>query len=152
MNPVDATKAIVLVQPQAIVDNAEWVGSKGSTPVTVDTAGWGRVDILACLGANDIAVAELEVWECATSGGTYTLVDGAEFGATGLAALPSATDDNKIFHFGIDTQKTKRYIQLFAKNGDGTSGGYVCAVALLSKPSIIPDSDAERGYAASVIV
>ena len=73
---------------------------------------------------------------------------GLVYGAVGAAALPTATDDNKIFAFEIDLRGRKRFLDLVATVGDGTLGGFACAWAELSRLETMPDSVTERGVAA----
>jgi hypothetical protein len=53
------------------------------------------------------------------------------FGATGNPALPSATDDNKMYAFHVSLQGKKRYIDLVATAGNGSTGTYGSAIAVL---------------------
>lgn len=156
MNPSQNQKLVMLVRPQASVNNAEYVGSKGSTPAYVDTFGWNDVTIYAALGAVDSATAELEVWECDTSGGSYALVSDAEYGASGNPALPAADADTALtnkgnYAFHIPLAARKRFLEVFFKAGNN-SASYATAFAILSNPETIPDSAAERGLDQEIFV
>ncbi len=98
-----------------------------ATSYVIDTAGVDYVNIDVIIGATDIAMTTLKVQESDTKTDSTTLSSGADitglvYGASGYAALPSATDDNKIFSFEINTQGRKRYLQLVAVAGNGTTG------------------------------
>jgi hypothetical protein len=156
MNVLQNIKMVPLVRAQAAKNNAEWVGSKGSTPAYVDTFGWNECSVYCTLGAIDIAIAELEVWECATSGGSYTLVTDAEFGASGNAALPAADADTATtflgnYAFHIPLAGRMRFLEIYLKAGNN-SASYATAFALLACPDTIPDSAAERGLDAEIFV
>jgi hypothetical protein len=73
--------------------------------------------------------------------GTLADVTGLNFsGGTDIAgaatSLPSATDDNKLFVFQVDLRGKKRYWNIVATAGDGSTGTYLAAVAVLSRNSV----------------
>lgn len=149
MNWTQNTKIVPVVLPGVIVDNDDFVGSKGdAAPVSVDTAGFDYLDAYFVLGATDIAMAELDIWECDTSDGTYTQVPGADY----TAALPSATADGGVYAWHVNLTGRKRYFQIEAKAGDGSTGSYGTAFAVLSRAKQGPDTAAERGLAAEKFV
>lgn len=148
MNLLSTLKLVPIIQPQAIKDDAYWVGSHTSTPVNVDTKGFGAALIVFQLGATDIAVAELSVFESnTTTDGDFAIIAASNF-ATSPATLPSATDDNLLFGVLVTNLGTtrKRYLRLNAKGGNGTSGGYASAFALLALPEQGIDSVSEAGF------
>lgn len=134
------------VRPQAIKDNTEYVGSKGSTPLTVDTAPLGIKYnsglFIVALGATDIAMATVKVYH-SEDDVTYSLL--TDFDTDGT--LPSATDDNKFFGFDLDLRKADRYLQIELIPGNGTTGTYATAFCLLADATAAPNTDAERGFA-----
>ncbi len=145
MVPAQNWKAVAVIQPVAIVDDASW------TTVEIDTQGFRYCTVVFQLGANDIAVAVLKMQESDTSGsgmaditgliyGTSTNIDGV------TSVLPTATDDNKLWAFHIDMRGRKRYLDLVATNGDGTVGGFAAAVAFLTRAEQVPVTAAEAGY------
>jgi hypothetical protein len=142
------TKLVQIIAPQAIKDNTEFVGSKGSTPVQVDTIGFRWARVICMFGAMDIAMATLKLWECDTLSGTYAAVSGADF----TAALPSATDDNHFFAINIDLRGRKRFLELEAIPGDGAAGTYMAAWCELSRAEEVPNTAAERGMTAELSV
>jgi hypothetical protein len=144
------TKVVQVIKPQAIVDNAEWVGSKGSTPLEIDTAGFDELDVYVCLGATDIKMAVMNLHECDTSGGTYTAVTGANFGDPDI--LPSATDDGKVYAWHVSLLGKKRYFEVELKAGDGAAGTYASAFAVLSRAKQGPTTAAGRGLASELFV
>lgn len=144
MNELQKTKFLIVISPAAIKDNAAWTTNE------IDTLGWDYLTIVFFTGATDIALAALKVQESDTSGsgfadvtglicGTSTTIDGV------TSALMSATDDNKITVFEIDLRGRKRYIDLSATAGDGTSGTYAAAIAMLSRGKDAPVTATERG-------
>lgn len=120
MEQLQHAKKGIAILPQTL-DNAT------ATSYVIDTAGVDYVNIDVVIGTTDIAMTTLKVQESDTKTDSTTLSSGADitglvYGASGYAALPSATDDNKIFSFEINTQGRKRYLQLVAVAGNGTTG------------------------------
>ena len=145
-----ATKFVQLIPPAAIKNNASY------TPVALDTQGYEYLQVVVSLGATDIALTALKLQECATSGGSYADITGMVFGTSNNAdgsasVLPSATDDNKIFVFELDLRGRQRYIELVCTVGNGSTGGFVSAEAILSRPKIDPQTATERGLGAQVL-
>jgi len=138
-------RTVVCIQPQAIKNNAEWVGSTGSTPVTVDTAASGvkynSARVMFALGATDVTIAGMNVME-SDDDLTYAEIPGLDFTTDGTA--PSATDDNKTFAAFVDLRDKKRYMQLYAVAGNGTSGSYLCAWVDLFDATETPANTADR--------
>jgi hypothetical protein len=131
-------KIVNVIPPGAVVDNAAF------TSTVVDTAGFDTVAFVVSLGATDAALATLKIQESDTKTDATTLSSGSD--VTGLvwgtstdpdtgttSALPSATDDNKVFVAYVDTKARKRYLQLQATAGNGTTGTYLNAVAVLGR-------------------
>lgn len=143
-------KVVVITPPGAIVDNAAF------TTTSVDLKGWDRADIFVHFGAMDIAMAGLKLQESADDT-TYADVTGANF-ATGTmtngvtAALPPATADNTFYKIGVDARYRKRYLDLVATGGDGTSGTYLTAFAVLSRGAVSPNTMGERGLTGEIEV
>lgn len=140
-----AEKLVSMIPPQAIKDNASW------TCAAVDCRGFGHARIIVYLGATDIALAALTLTE-SDNDSDYSNVTGAIVGTSqaldGSASnLPSATDDNKFWIFDVDLRGRKRYLKLTATAGDGTTGTYLTALAILSQPEVAPDTTAEMGAA-----
>lgn len=157
MIPTQAIKYLPVVQPVAIVDNASWTSN------VVDTKGFDYLTILVQLGATDIALAALKLQEAEVASDATTLTSGADvsgsvFGtavnsAGTTSTLPSATADNTLFAFHVDLRAgRKRYIKLIATNGDGATGGFLAATALLSRGEVSPSTAATRGIAQELIV
>jgi hypothetical protein len=119
MEQLQHAKKGIAILPQTL-DNAT------ATSYVIDTAGVDYVNIDVVIGATDIALTALKVQESDAITNSTTLTSGADitglvYGANG-STLPSATDDNKIFSFEINTQGRKRYLQLVAVAGNGTTG------------------------------
>lgn len=119
MEQLQHAKKGIAILPQTL-DNAT------ATSYVIDTAGVDYVNIDVIIGATDIAMTTLKVQESDAITNSTTLTSGADitglvYGANG-SSLPSATDDNKIFSFEINTQGRKRYLQLVAVAGNGTTG------------------------------
>lgn len=144
MVPNQNQKIVSITAPGALIDNAS------ATTTELDTIGWDYATIYVQVGATDIALTALAVTESDSSGSGHANVTGLVFGTStnidgSTSALPSATDDGKFFAFDIDLRYRKRYLDLTATFGDGTSGGYFTAFALLSRGETAPTSAAERG-------
>lgn len=138
MIDAQCAKYVAAISPAAIIDNAS------ATTTAIDCKGARYAEFICVQGATDIAMTALKLTECETSGGSYTDVPGATFSGgldtDGTAlALPSATDDNQIAVFQVSLDKRMRFFKVVATFGDGTVGGFVSAVARLSKLGKVPD-------------
>jgi hypothetical protein len=140
-----AQKVVAVTSPGAIVDNAAF------TTNTIDTKGFAFLTIIIALGALDIALAALKLRESDDSGMSGAVdVDGADYSSD--ATLPAATDDNKLYAIHVNLKGRKRYLDLSLTGGDGTSGTYATAIAILSDAEESPSSAEGRGFAAELIV
>lgn len=140
----------VVTAPGALVDN------NSLTCNVIDTKGYDYCEVEVILGATDVAATAMKIQESDTKSSATALTSGAD--VTGLvygtstdiagstSALPSATDDNKVFKFEIDCRGRKRYLLPVVTGGDGTSGAYYTVIARLSKAEIQPTSASARGY------
>lgn len=144
MKNLQKAKLVTITPPGAIVDNAAF------TTAAVDTAGFASATIIVHFGAMDIAMAALKLQQSDASGSGYADITGA-VGGTDFT-LPSATDDNKFVAFFVDLKGKKRYLDLVATGGDGTTGTYFTAIAILSGAQITPSNATDRGLLAQVIV
>lgn len=152
MNPIQQAKFVAAIKPGAILDDAS------ATAEVIDTTGWDYATIVVQLGATDIALTALKVQNSATSGGSYVDITGATFdGGSGMGgatlALPSATDDGQTCVFQIDMRNKDPFLKVVATVGDGSTGGYVAAVAILSRGKIGPvlSTDAADGDVCRVL-
>lgn len=132
-------KFVSITPPAAIIDNAS------ATTAEVDTKGWDHAQIWVYLGATDIAMTALKVTESDASGSGHADITGAVFGTStdidgSTSALPSASDDNKAFVVDIDMRGRKRYLDLTATCGDGSTGTYLAAWAILWNGDTCPVS------------
>ena len=137
-------KYVASVPPAAIADDASF------TATAIDTLNYDYCEVIVALGATDIAMAALQVKECATSGGSYAEITGLVAGTSDniegdTSALPTATDDNGLFVFQIDLRNRKRYLKLVATAGDGTNGTYLASVARLSRGRETPSTSTLAG-------
>lgn len=115
-----------MVLPQALLDDTT------ATSNVVDLAGSKYCYIAVQLGATDIAMAALKVQEADAKTDATTLTSGADItGLTYATALPSATDDNKTYLFAFPTEGRKRYVNVVATAGNGSTGTYLTATAIL---------------------
>lgn len=147
MNNLQNAKSFIVTSPTALVDNASW------TTNTIDTIGYSKLAVYWIVGATDVAMTALKLQESDDSGMSGAAdITGAIYGASGYPALPSATDDNKIFGFFVDLKGRKRFIDVVATGGDGTTGAYGACVALLYNGNETTDTATERGLAANLIV
>lgn len=147
MNNLQNVKVVNVTPPAAIKDNASF------STTTIDTLGFSKVAIYFALGATDIAMTALKVQESDDSGmASAADITGAVYGASGAPALPSATDDDKIFGFFIDLKGRKRYLDVVATAGDGSTGTYGACTAHLYNSNTTEDNATQRGLAANLIV
>lgn len=145
MNILQQTKVVNVTPPAAIVDAASF------TTNAIDTAGYGKLAVYFSLGASDIAMTALKLQESDDSGLSGAAdITGCVYGASGAPALPSATDDNKVFGFFVNLAGRKRYIDVVATAGDGSTGTYGSCIAVLYNGEPINDAT-ERGLAANLI-
>jgi hypothetical protein len=89
----------------------------------------------------------LKLETSSASGGSYADLTGATFaGGSGLGgatlALPSATDDGQTCVFQVDMRGKNPFVKVVATFGDGSSGGFVAAVAVLSRAKFPPITSA----------
>lgn len=137
-------KYVAITPPGALIDNAS------ATTAEVDTLGFAYLTIVAHLGATDIAMTALKVTESDTSGSGHADVTGLVYGTStdidgNTSALPSATDDNGFFVFNIDLRGRKRYIDVTATVGDGTTGAYLTIIGILSRGATGPSDETAIG-------
>lgn len=155
---IDATnvKYKVQIQSQAIVDNGYWVGShQGTNPVNIDTAGCNYALITWELGASDIAMAELSLYESdTTTDGDFAIIAASNYATAGIGTLPSATADNTFLGWIVTNLGTTRlrYLRVNAKAGNGSTGSFLSAFALLGHPEQGIDSVSEAGFGQLVTV
>jgi hypothetical protein len=149
---LQGTKIVNVTPPAAIVDDGSY------TTTAVDTLGWDWCTFVFTLGASDIAMAALKVQEDEDSAlGSPTDVTGAIFGtstndAGSTSALPSATDDNKVYVIEVDCKNRQRYLDLVATAGNGTAGTYASCIAILSRGLVNTASASEAGCDERLIV
>lgn len=147
MNSLQNVKVVNICPPGAIVDNADF------TTTTLDTAGFGKCAIFFTLGATDIAMGALKVQQSDDSGMSGAAdITGLVYGASGAPALPSATDDNKVFAFHVSLQGKKRYLDLVATAGNGSTGTYGSAIAVLYNGNDFDPTATDQGVAGSLVV
>lgn len=137
-------KLVAITPPAAIYDDASL------TTTAVDTKGFAYARIIVLLGATDIAMSTLKVQESDSADSGFADVTGLVFGTSinsdgSTSSVPSATDDNKFFVFDIDLRIRKRYLDLVATCGNGSSGTYACAWAELYRGEKEPVTAAEAG-------
>jgi len=141
-------RIVVITPPAAIIDNAS------PTTAVIDRVVEGVVydycSVYVVLGATDVALTVLKMQQSDASGSGFADIDGMAYGGTGNPALPTATDDNKVFAFHLDCRGLKRYLDLAATIGDGSTGAYFTAFAILSRGKESPDTAAKRGCAAEI--
>lgn len=148
MFALQSAKVLNVTPPAAIVDNAAF------TTATIDTKGFRSLTVYVSLGATDIAFTVLKLQESDDSGmsGAVDIAGTVFGGGGGQPALPTATDDNKVYAFYVDLRGRKRYIDVNLTIGDGTVGGFASILAILERAEESPDTAAERGVGAFVTV
>lgn len=139
MNPMQTAKYVAAIKPAAILDNTS------ATATVIDARGYDYVTIPIQLGATDIAITALKVQSSDASGGTYTDITGATFdGGSGVGgatlALPSATDDGQVAVFQINMLGKNPFLKVVATFGDGSTGGFIAATAILTRGDVTPIS------------
>lgn len=143
MIPAQNCKYLVVTSPAAILDNAS------ATTNAIDSAGFDYLQVICTVGATDIAAAALKL-QTSDTDSSYGDLTGAIFGTStnidgATSALPTATDDNKIFVIEVDLRGKKRFFDLVFTAGNGTAGTYFSAVAILSRGEVGTILAASRG-------
>lgn len=145
MNPLHHLKVINVTPPTAILDDAS------AATTAINTQGFAYCQIWVSLGASDIAMAALKVQESDTDGSygdiTNTVVGTATDAFGAATTLPSSTADNNLYCFDIDLRGRKKWLDLVATAGNGSTGTYISAWAILSRSSDGISTAAERGAA-----
>jgi hypothetical protein len=145
MVPSQDTKFINMTPPVAILDDGSWATTE------IDTKGWDYLQIVFSLGANDIAMTALAVTEADVTATSHANITGlitatsTNIDGTTSAFNIATTDNNTIALFEIDLRGRKRFIDLTATNGNGSSGGYASVLAILSRAEESPTTMAQRG-------
>lgn len=147
MNSLQNVKVVNFCPPGAVVDAADF------TTTAIDTAGFGKCAIFFSLGATDIAMGALKLQQSDDSGMSGAAdITGAVYGATGAPALPSATDDNKVYAFHVSLQGKKRYLDLVATAGNGSVGTYGSAIAVLYNGTDFDPSNGDQNVGGALYV
>lgn len=144
MSDLQMAKFQQVIAPVAIVDDASW------TTVEIDTLDFDYLTVIVNIGATDIAVAALKLQSSDVTGTSFADVTGLDCdGDTDIdgsaAALPSATDDNNLVVFQVDLRGQKRFFDLVATAGNGSTGTFASAIAILSKGAVSPTTTSAHG-------
>lgn len=152
MQQLQRIKRGIVIAPAAITDNASFTTNE------IDTAGFGQLAVHVIVAATDIAFTALKLQSSNTSGSGFADITGLVYGTSTLpetgatSALPTATDDNKIFSFYLNLDgKHGRYVDLVATIGDGAAGGFAAAWYELTNSETGLSTSASRGEAAHLI-
>jgi hypothetical protein len=135
MLSIAKTKFAAITPPAAIVDNAAF------TTTAIDTKGFAWLTIVVLFGALDIAPASSKIRQSDASNMSSSsdiAVGGTDY------SLATASSDNQFHVFDINLLGKKRYIDFEITGGDGTTGTYMTAIAILSRGAEAPDSVTER--------
>lgn len=147
MNILQQTRIVPIAFPQARVNNA------AVTTATVDTLGFNKCRIKVLVGDIDATMAVFKVAESDDSGMSgETDITSTIFGGTGNPALPTASDDNKVYLIHLDLKGRKRYLDLKLTTGNGAAGTFVTAEAELYDALTVPNTAAEQGAAVCIYV
>lgn len=147
MNSLQNVKVVNFCPPGAVVDAADF------TTTAIDTAGFGKCAIFFSLGATDIAMGALKIQQSDDSGMSGAAdITGAVYGASGAPALPSATDDNKVYAFHVSLQGKKRYLDLVATAGNGSVGTYGSGIAVLYNGTDFDPSNGDQNVGGALYV
>jgi hypothetical protein len=151
MNFLQGVKAVNFCPPTAIKDGAAF------TTTAIDTAGFGKLAIYVNLGSIDATMAVLKVRESDDSGmASPSDVTGLVYGTSlnpetgATSALPTASDDDKIFAFFVSLQGRKRYLDVDITAGNGDAGTFAAGMAFLYDGDGI-NTAAERGLGGNLI-
>jgi hypothetical protein len=153
MQALQQTKKHIFVPPGAVVDNATYTSN------VIDCAGADYLEVDVIVGTTDVALATLKLQESDAKSSATALTTGADisgfvYGTStdpdsgSTSALPADDKDNKVFQFRVPLQGRKRYINLIAVAGNGTTGTYLAAVGTLAKLEQGPTSATEAGLGA----
>jgi len=137
-------KVVSVTPPAAIIDDAAVVTA------VIDTRGFDYCNIFVYSGATDIAMVSLSVQESDASSSGFANVTGLVWGTSSnidgvLSGVPTALDDNQTQLAQVDLLGRKRYLDVSCVMGDGTAGGYVAILALLSRAGESPVTVAQMG-------
>ena len=132
----DSIKQIVLVEPQARINNS------AVTVASVDRSGFDYAVIQAYVGANDIGFTTFKLQE-ADDNATWSDVPYADYSIA--AALPGNTPD-VVYAWEVDLKGRKRYLRPDITVGTGTSGLFLTVVATLGRAKQAPATAAAKGY------
>lgn len=143
-NEMQQTKYVTMIGPQAIKDDGSW------TTTEVDTEGYDYATIVFHYGTSDIAMAALAITESDSTGSGHSNVTGLVVGTSentdgDTTSLPAADDDDGFVVFEIDLKARKRYLDMTATAGDGSSGSYASAMCILSRANVTPTTVSGRG-------
>lgn len=151
MNITQNSQVVLCAPPAAKVDNAT-VNTR-----VIDLAGYDHCEVYVLLGDTDIGITQLLLQESDEKTSDFALaspqtIPGTVVGTDpqadgGASALPTATDDNKVWKFEIKAAGRKRYIKPVVTVGDGTTGAYVTVLAVLQLAEIQKHPAASRGLA-----
>jgi hypothetical protein len=143
MNELQMTKMVQMIRPAVVDDDT-------ATGIELDTYGWRwlRVDVM--IGATDIAMTALKLTESDTAGSGHADITGCIYGTSAndtgsTSALPTSTDDGYIFSFELSLVGRKRYINIVATAGNGTTGVAMAALATLGKGEQMPRTASSAG-------
>lgn len=134
------SKVVVLLAPIGIDDAA-------ATSLACDCLGFHYATVLFMTGLTDDADYDaLSLEECDTSGGTYAAITGSAH------TDPITTQDGLVWRWDLDLRKRKRFLKVVADPGDGTADSLAACLAILSVPDIEPQSAADLGVVARLIL
>ena len=144
MSKLHDAKFVQVIAPAAIVDNASFTTNE------IDTLGFNYATIIFNLGATDIAMTALKVQESDTTGTGFADITGADLSSAtdidgSATALPSATDDGNVIGIQMDLRGRKRFLDLVATAGDGSTGTFGAAICVLSQADVAPESVSAAG-------
>ncbi len=138
------------VPPEAIKDNT------AATAVAVDTLGYDYCTVVVTMGATDIAAAAMKITECATSGGSYAdvtgLIAGTSNAITGSTSTLPDTTDNAIHVFEFPCHDRLQFLKLAFTAGNGSSGSFQSAIAILSRDTDGQSIDTAAGRGAAQVI
>jgi hypothetical protein len=125
-----------------------------TSPAFTDTKGYDYATVVFIFGVTANAPTAMSVSECATSGGSYTAISGANFdGGTETdgttSALPDDTNDT-VHAININLQGKERFIKPVMTCG--ASANLISIVTLLSRRAETSNVPADNGLTTAIDV
>jgi len=143
MFPLQTEKCIQIVPPVA---DANGTTLTLVSPGYLDMAGFHSVSYIVSFGVIAAPLAALNVTECDTTGGSYTVIPLTDFSVSPLT-LPDEADNTPLHILIPMNGLRKRYQKIVITAASGST--FVNAIALLGNSDNAPYDSVTRGYTSS---